>query len=74
MIAKLTGLVDCAGDGHAVIDVGGVGYLVFCSARTLARLRRARRSALLIETHVREDAHPSLRLRSMRPSATGSGC
>ena len=56
MIAKLTGRLDSGGDGQAVIDVGGVGYLVFCSARTLARMRAgARRSALLIETHVRED-------------------
>ena len=28
MIAKLTGRLDSSGAGHAVIDVGGVGYLV----------------------------------------------
>ncbi|MGZ0246123.1 MAG: OB-fold domain-containing protein, partial [Alphaproteobacteria bacterium] len=38
MIAKLTGILDSIGDDWAVIDVGGVGYLVFCSARTLAQL------------------------------------
>ncbi|MDE2620922.1 MAG: Holliday junction branch migration protein RuvA [Sphingomonadales bacterium] len=38
MIAKLTGLLDDFGPDWAVIDVGGVGYLVFCSARTLAHL------------------------------------
>lgn len=38
MIAKLTGLLDDFGADWAVIDVNGVGYLVFCSARTLAHL------------------------------------
>ena len=38
MIAKLTGLLDETGPDWAVIDVQGVGYLVHCSARTLASL------------------------------------
>lgn len=38
MIAKLTGLLDDTGPDWAVIDVNGVGYLVFCSARTLGNL------------------------------------
>jgi Holliday junction DNA helicase RuvA len=38
MIAKLTGLLDDFGPDWAVIDVGGVGYLVQCSARTLDAL------------------------------------
>ncbi|MEJ2407990.1 MAG: Holliday junction branch migration protein RuvA [Novosphingobium sp.] len=38
MIAKLTGLLDDTGPDWAIIDVGGVGYLVHCSARTLERL------------------------------------
>ena len=57
MIAKLTGRLDSTGSDHAVIDVGGVGYLVFCSARTLARLGPAGSAvAVLVDTHVREDA------------------
>lgn len=56
MIAKLKGLVDAVAEDQAVIDVGGVGYLVFCSARTLSRLPKAgEAAALFIETHVRED-------------------
>jgi len=55
MIARLKGLVDCLGDDFAVIDVGGVGYLVFCSGRTLARLQAGQAASLHIETHVRED-------------------
>jgi holliday junction DNA helicase RuvA len=38
MIAKLTGTLDSWGAGHAVIDVGGVGYLVEASARTLSAI------------------------------------
>jgi Holliday junction DNA helicase RuvA len=38
MIAKLTGQLDESGADWAVIDVGGVGYLVHCSSRTLAAL------------------------------------
>lgn len=38
MIAKLSGRLDETGLDWAVIDVGGVGYLVFCSARTLTSL------------------------------------
>ncbi|MBI1209804.1 MAG: Holliday junction branch migration protein RuvA [Azospirillum sp.] len=56
MIAKLTGRVDSTGADFAVIDVGGVGYLVFCSARTLGNLGAAGAAvSLLIDTHVRED-------------------
>ncbi|KZX87396.1 Holliday junction branch migration protein RuvA [Qipengyuania flava] len=38
MIAKLKGLLDETGADWAVIDVGGVGYLVHCSSKTLAAL------------------------------------
>jgi holliday junction DNA helicase RuvA len=56
VIAKLAGIVDSIGEDGAVIDVGGVGYLMFCSTRTIGRLPPAGSPArLLIETHVRED-------------------
>ncbi len=38
MIAKLTGTFDDFGPDWAVIDVGGVGYLVHCSSKTLDAL------------------------------------
>ena len=38
MIAKLSGSLDDTGPDWAVIDVAGVGYLVHCSAKTLAAL------------------------------------
>lgn len=56
MIAKLAGIIDQVGAEEVIIDVGGVGYLTFCSARTIGRLPPAGAAArLLIETHVRED-------------------
>ena len=56
MIAKLTGKVDKTGDGYAVIDVNGIGYLVYCSNRTLATLADSMAEvSVLVETHVRED-------------------
>jgi Holliday junction DNA helicase RuvA len=55
MIAKLKGLIDSTGQGWAVIDVGGVGYLVFCSSRTLGHFNVGDVTGILVETHVRED-------------------
>lgn len=56
MIAKLKGLLDSLSDGAAVIDVGGVGYLVFASARTLTALGEPGAAvSVLVDTHVRED-------------------
>jgi holliday junction DNA helicase RuvA len=56
VIARLKGLIEAKGPDHVVVDVGGVGYLVFCSGRTLAELPAAGKAAALhIETHVRED-------------------
>lgn len=38
MIGKITGRIDYRAADHVLIDVRGVGYLVFCSERTLAAL------------------------------------
>ena len=56
MIGKLKGIVDAVGEGHAIIDVNGVGYEVQASARTLRALQAGQEVSLSIETHVREDA------------------
>jgi Holliday junction DNA helicase RuvA len=57
MIGKLRGQVDAVGADHAIIDVGGVGYEVACSSRTLSALPAPGEAVTLsIETHVREDA------------------
>lgn len=56
MIGSLSGLVDGIFDGYIILDVGGVGYRVFCSSKTVAKLSGVGQAAkLLIETQVRED-------------------
>lgn len=56
MFARLKGILDDVDDDTLIIDVGGVGYLVHCSTRTLGLLPgRGEAIRLEIETHVRED-------------------
>ncbi len=56
MIAKLRGILDSVGDGFLILDVNGVGYRVFCSAKTQMKMpANGQSAALLIETQVRED-------------------
>jgi holliday junction DNA helicase RuvA len=56
MIAMLAGVVDQASEDGIVIDVRGVGYIVFASRRTLGKVpARGEPVRLLIEAHVRED-------------------
>jgi len=55
MIARLKGIIERIDADGAVIDVSGVGYLVFASGRTLSRLAVGEAALLEIETHVRED-------------------
>ena len=56
MIGSLSGLVDGIFDGYIILDVGGVGYRVFCSSKTASKLSGIGQAAkLLIETQVRED-------------------
>ena len=57
MIAKLRGLLDSFGADHAVIDVGGVGYLVSASTRTLSALGAIGDEVVLhVETQVSDGA------------------
>ena len=56
MIGKLKGLIDSYGEDYVILDVGGVGYQVHCSSRTLQALPSPGEAAVLsIETYVRED-------------------
>jgi len=58
MITKLRGTLDALSDTFAIIDVGGVGYQVHCSARSLGRLPAVGEAvSLLTELIIREDAH-----------------
>jgi len=56
MIGRLKGIIDTVDEDRLIIDVGGVGYLVFCSGKTLNSIgAHGAAAALYIETHVRED-------------------
>ena len=56
MIGKLKGIIDSYGEDFIILDVGGVGYQVHCSTRTMHELPAPGEAATLsIETYVRED-------------------
>ena len=56
MIGKITGRIDYRSTDHILIDVRGVGYIVFCSERTLAGLPGVGEvCALFTDLVVRED-------------------
>ncbi len=55
MIGRLRGLVAEVGEEDALIDVGGVGYVVRCGARTLGRLPAPGEETLIhVETQYAE--------------------
>ncbi len=55
MIGKLKGVLDEIGEDSVIVDVHGVGYEVYCSARTLGSLPSIGEALTLsIDTHVRE--------------------
>ncbi|MCT4578696.1 Holliday junction branch migration protein RuvA [Donghicola sp.] len=56
MIGKLSGRIDYRTEDHVLLDVRGVGYIVYCSERTLGALPSAgEATALFTELLVRED-------------------
>ncbi|MFK7902409.1 MAG: Holliday junction branch migration protein RuvA [Nitratireductor sp.] len=56
MIGKLKGSIEELAEDHILIDVNGVCYVAFCSARTLGAVGSVGEAVqLFIETYVRED-------------------
>lgn len=59
MIGKLRGFIDSIAEDKCLIDVNGVGYVVFLSAKTanfLKQFPKEKEVSLIIETAVKEDA------------------
>ncbi len=59
MIGKLRGFIDSLSEDKCLIDVNGVGYVVFISQKTAAflqQLPKEKEVSLIIETAVKEDA------------------
>lgn len=56
MIAKLSGIIDTISSGQLILDVGGVGYQLHCSQKTLDTLPSlGEKLTLYVETVVREE-------------------
>lgn len=55
MIGKLKGTVEEIAEDHCIVDIHGVGYVAYCSTRTLAGIAAGEAVTLFIETYVRED-------------------
>jgi Holliday junction DNA helicase RuvA len=56
MIGRLRGMIAAIGEGQALIDVNGVGYLVHAGSRSLAKLTVGEAAELHIETQMSESA------------------
>ena len=54
MYAYITGIVDELLPDRAVLEAGGVGYELFCSAMTLKRLRAGQKERLYTHLHLSE--------------------
>ena len=56
MIGRLKGTVAAVGEGQALIDVGGVGYLIHAGSRTLSKLAVNEAAEVFVETQMSESA------------------
>ncbi len=56
MIGKLKGIIDSISEDHLLLDVNGVGYIIYCSSKTLSNIGTVKEScSLLTHMQVRED-------------------
>lgn len=56
MIGRLRGTIAAVGEGQALIDVSGVGYLVHAGSRTLQKLAIGEPAELFVETQMSESS------------------
>ena len=62
MIGKISGIIDEIGEDFAIIDVMGIGLIIFCSTKTLAEIKLIKNSqsldsikiSLITETIIKE--------------------
>ncbi len=57
MIEYVSGRIDSVNPAYAVIDCGGVGYLLNITLPTFDKLQKAESAKLLVYEAIREDAH-----------------
>ena len=63
MIGKLKGTLDEIGEDYCTVDVHGVGYVAYCSTRTLARCPAPGEAVTLLHRDLCARGHdPALRL------------
>ncbi|MDX1916402.1 MAG: Holliday junction branch migration protein RuvA [Rickettsiaceae bacterium] len=55
MIGKLKGIVDSVATDSIILDVNGVGYMVYVSANTLRNIQEGGNISIFVETYVREE-------------------
>lgn len=55
MIGKIKGTVDSISEDHAIVDVGGVGYILFCTTNTLSQLQLNQYAIFFTHMVVKED-------------------
>lgn len=56
MIGRLKGRVEAIAEDYIILDAGGVGYVVYLSAKSLAQIpAEGEATACWVDTHVRED-------------------
>ncbi len=56
MIGKISGKLEYRSGDHVLVDVGGIGYVIYCSERTLAKMPATGEAvALYTDLLVRED-------------------
>jgi Holliday junction DNA helicase RuvA len=56
MIGRLTGIINIYGPDSIIIDVNGVGYLVYCPRSVLSQLQEGSISTISIETDIKQDS------------------
>lgn len=56
MIGKLKGIINVFNQDYVIVDVNGVGYIVYCPKDTISQLRDKEMGELWIETEVKQDS------------------